>query len=52
MPRPSSPLDQPRCDECGQYGEWHDGEQAYLCEWCEPEPEAEDEGELESAFLS
>lgn len=37
MPRPSSPLDQPRCDECGQYGEWHDGEQAYLCEWCEPE---------------
>ena len=47
MPRPSSPLDQPRCDECGAYGEWHDGEQAYLCEWCEPEPDEVDLGELD-----
>lgn len=43
MPRPSSPLDQPRCDECGAYGEWHDGEQQYLCEMCEPEPAPEED---------
>lgn len=43
MPRPRAFDDEPRCDECGQYGEWHDGEQAYLCEWCEPEPAAEED---------
>ena len=47
MPRPSCHDSQSTCDECGQYGEWHDGEQAYLCEWCEPEPVVQDEGELE-----
>lgn len=43
MPRPLNHDDQPRCDECGNYGEWHDGEQQYLCEWCEPEPAAQEE---------
>lgn len=47
MPRPSAHDDQPRCDECGNYGEWHDGEQAYLCEWCEPEMDVVELGELE-----
>lgn len=38
MPRPRNHDDEPRCDECDAYGEWHDGEQAHLCEMCEPEP--------------
>lgn len=48
MPRPLSHDTQPRCDECRNYGEWHEGEQQYLCEWCEPEPSVVDEGELET----
>lgn len=42
MPAPRNHDDQPKCDECQNYAEWHDGEQKYLCQWCEPEPVAEE----------
>lgn len=37
MPYPRHYDDQPRCDECGDWAEWHDASQTYLCDICEEE---------------
>lgn len=37
MPRPRQHDDQPGCDECSDWAEWHDPSQSYLCEGCEAE---------------
>lgn len=52
MPRPRNHDDQPRCDECNDYGEWSEINQQYLCEHCwSPEniwpPESEDDDDTE-----
>lgn len=34
MPAPRRPDDCPTCDECGDWAEWSDRDQMYLCDEC------------------